>query len=197
VTLEVEAPYEYNTSPDGVTKGFDNVDLGARLPIFQYVSAGGFFDTTFGAGVEVGIPTTSPVSKNAELVPKIFNDMRFGSHLTVQTIVGYSTLYGPGADGGLQVFEYGALAGLTFSHKELPIPGVEQLIPLFEFSGEKQLNHDEKGTNTLLGNVGLRVNLKAIGPIQPRLGVGWVFPLNEAARADIHAGIYTSLVFEF
>jgi len=137
------------------------------------------------------------VSKNTELVPKIFNDLRFGSHLSLQTVLGYSALFGPGEDGGLHVFEYGCVLGVTFQHKEIPLPGVQQFIPVFEIKGEKQLNHDGAGQNSILANVGLRVNLKTIGPIQPRIGVGYVFPLNEATRADVHHGIYTSFVFEF
>ena len=173
-----------------------NIDLGARLPVFQYVSPGGFFDTTFGVAVEVGIPTTSPVSQNTEFVPKVFNDLRFGSHITLQSIFGYSMLYGPGDDGGLHTFEYGFTLGYTFQHKELPLPGVDQFIPIFEISGAKQLNHDS-AQNSIIANAGFRVNLKAIGRIQPRLGIGYVFPMNEVARADVHNGIYTSFVFEF
>jgi hypothetical protein len=196
VTLEIEVPYERDSSPDGREQGMANIDLGARVPFYQYVSPGGLFDTTFGVAVEYGIPTTSHVSKNAEFVPKVFNDTRFGSHITLQTIVGYSMLFGTGDDGGLHVFEYGCTFGYTFQHKELPIPGVEQFIPVFEISGEKQLNHGSE-TNSIIANAGFRVNTKAIGRIQPRIGIGYIFPMNEVARQDVHNGIYTSFVFEF
>jgi hypothetical protein len=122
--------------------------------------------------------------------------MRFGSHITLQSIFGYSILSGPGEDNGLHTFEYGFLLGFTLQHKELPIPGVEQFIPVFEVSGEKQLNHDERH-NSIVANIGFRANLKAIGPIQPRIGVGYVFPMNDVAREDVHHGIFTSFVFEF
>jgi hypothetical protein len=195
LTLEIEVPYERDTTPDGIAQGMDNIDLGARYPLYQYVSRGGFFDTTFGVAAEVGIPMHSSVSKNTEVVPKIFNDLRIGSHISLQSIVGYSMLYGPGDDGGLHTFEYGFVLGYTIPHKELPLPGVDQLIPVFELSGEKQVNHDAQ--DSLIANLAFRVNLKAIGRIQPRLGVGYFFPLNEGTRADVHHGIYTSLVFEF
>jgi len=196
VTIELELPGERHTSPDGLEKGLGNVNIGVRAPVAQYVSPNQFFDTTFGVAFEVGIPTTSQVSKNAEWVPKVFNDLRFGSHVSLQSICGLSMLSGPGEDSGLHVFEYGFVLGVTFQHKELPIPGVQQFIPMFEISGEKQLNHGE-AHNSVLANAGFRVNLKSIGSIQPRLGVGYVFPMNEVAREDIHHGIYTSLVFEF
>lgn len=196
VTFEIEVPYEREASPDGVEQGVGNVDIGVRTPVFQYVSPSGLIDTTFGVGFEVGIPTRSHVSQNTEWVPKIFNDLRIGSHVSLQTIAGYSILSGPGEDSGLHVFEYGFIFGVTFQHKEVPIPGVLQFIPMFEVSGEKQLNHGESH-NSIIANAGLRLNLKSIGPVQPRVGVGYVFPMNEVAREDIHHGIYTSLVFEF
>ena len=195
-TFELELPYERQATEEGVVQGVSNINLGVRTPFYQYVSPGGLIDTTFGVGFEAGIPTTSQVSKNAEYVPKIFNDLRIGSHFSLQSIAGYSILSGPGEDSGLHVFEYGFILGVTFQHKELPIPGVQQFIPMFEVSGEKQLNHGESH-NSIIANAGFRVNLKAIGELQPRLGVGYVFPMNQVAREDIHHGIYTSLVFEF
>jgi len=117
VTFELEVPYERTSSPDGVEKGLSNVDIGVRTPVFQYVSPNGFIDSTFGVGFEVGIPTTSQVSKNAEWVPKVFNDLRFGSHVSLQSICGLSMLTGPGEDSGLRVFEYGFVLGITFQHK--------------------------------------------------------------------------------
>ena len=71
VTVEIEAPYEWDRLPGGaVVQGSDNVDLGARFPVYQYVSHDGFFDTTFGIGAEVGIPTQSALSKNTEFRTK-------------------------------------------------------------------------------------------------------------------------------
>jgi hypothetical protein len=197
LTLEVEVPFEHNTDGNDVENGFANIDVGARYPIYQYVSSNGFVDSTFGAGIEVGIPTNSTVSKNAELVPKVFNDLRLGQHFTLQSVFGYSMLYGPGEDGRLQTFEYGFVFGYTIPHSELPIPGVLQLIPMLELSGETTLNHAEHGSNSLIGDLGFRVNTKPIGGVQPRLGVAFVFPVDRGARDDIHWGVVTSLVFEY
>ncbi len=196
LTLELEIPYERDVSDGQTTEGFDNIDVGARYPLYQFVSPGGLVDSTFGAGVEAGIPTQSAVSKNAEFVPKIFDDLKVGD-FTLQSILGYSTLFGPGDDGGLQTFEYGFVFGYTIPRDQLPLPDVEQLIPVFELMGETELNKDDPGHNSLLGNAGVRLNLKAIGRIQPRPGIGFVFPLDSGARADTHWGVFTSLVFEF
>lgn len=195
MTVELEVPYEYDSAPGETTKGFDNISLGARYPFYQFVSPNGFLDLTLGAGIEAGIPTQSPVSKNAEWVPKVFDDLKLGN-FTAQSILGYSTLFGPG-DGGLQTFEYGFVFGYTIPHHQLPLPNVLETIPFFELKGETELNKDSAGHNSLLGNAGLRFNLKAIGRVQPRPGIGFVFPMNSNARQDIHWGIITSLVFQF
>ncbi len=196
LTLELELNYERESSPGETLKGLGSVNLGARHPIFQYVTQDGEFDTTFGVAVEVGIPTNTVMSKSTELVPKIFNDTRIGKHITVQSILGYSALYG-GEDDGIHTLEYGLTLGYAFTRQEIAIPGVQQITPVFELQGEKQLNKEDSGRSTVLGNAALRVNLSSIGPIQPRLGVGYVFPMNSAAREDLHWGIYTSLVFEY
>lgn len=196
-TFEVEVHYERQAADDVVTRGFDNVDLGARRPIYQYVSESNFVDTTIGAGIEVGIPVNSALSKNTELVPKVFDDLIIGNRFTLQSIVGFSKLYGSGDEGGLETFEYGFDFGWTFQHEDVPIPGVEQLIPVFELSGETELNKDTPGHNSLLSNVALRANLKAIGGVQPRLGFGVLLPLDYGAKQDQHWGIFTSLVFQY
>jgi hypothetical protein len=197
VTLELEVPWERDAaSGEKTLQGIGNIDVGARCPFFEYVSGGGAWDTTFGAAMEIGIPVNSAVSKNAEFVPKIFNDFKAGN-FTVQSIVGYSTLSGGGDDGGLQALEYSFVFGYTIPHKQLPLPGVQQLIPIFEISGERQMNKGDAGQNSLTGNVGFRANLNAIGPFQPRPGLSFVFPMNDAARQDSHWGAILSLVFEY
>ena len=196
LTLELEVPYERDVEDGVTTKGFANIDVGARYPFHQFVSKNGWFDSTLGAAVELGIPTTSDVSHNTELVPKIFNDLRIGN-FTLQSILGYSMLYGPGADGGLNTFEYGFVLGYTIPHKTLPLPGVQNLIPVLELSGETGLNKESAGQNSLMGDVGFRLNLKTIGRIQARPGLVFVFPIDNGAHADTHWGVMTSLVFEF
>jgi len=196
-TVELRVPYERDVTSGQTSQGFGNIEVGARHPFFQYVSTTGFFDTTMGAALEVGIPVNSEVSKNTEVVPKIFNDLRVGQHFTMQSLFGYSTLYGGGADGGLQTFEYGFVFGYSIPHSQLPLPGVQNFIPIFELKGETGMNHDNSGQSSLLGNVAFRVNLKPIGRVQPRLGLGFVFPVNNNARTDVHSGIFTSLVFEY
>jgi hypothetical protein len=198
MTVELEVPYERAAaSGQSTQEGVGNIDAGARYPFYQFVSANGLFDTTFGAAMEVGIPVNSAVSKNTEFVPKVFNDLKVGEHFTLQTLLGYATLFGGGDEGGLQTFESGFVFGYTIQHGEFPLPGVQQFIPMFELVGDTQMNQDDSGTTSLVGNAGFRVNLKTLGSVQPRLGLGFVFPVNNNARADVHWGIITSLVFEY
>jgi len=197
LTLELEVPFERDLAADTVSEGVGNISFGARYPVYQVVSGNGFADCTFGAAMEIGIPVNSSVSKNTETVPKMFNDLRLGDHFTLQSIVGFSTLFGGGAEGGLQTFEYGFVFGYTIQHRELPLPAVQQLIPVFELDGETELNKGDAGHTSLLGNLGFRANLKTVGSVQPRLGFGFVFPINRGAHEDTHWGVITSLVFEY
>lgn len=207
LTLEVEVPYERDASTSvdpttgrttsAVVQGLSNIDLGARCPVFEYVSPDEAFDLTGGAAVEVGVPTNSPVSQNAEVVPKLFADLRLGAHFTLQSVLGYSRLYGGGPDGGLRTFEYGFVFGYSISHRQLSLPGVLQWVPVFELSGATQENQDDPGFDRLLGNLGFRLNLKAVGSVQPRLGLGYVFPIDRGARESVRQGVVTSLVFEY
>jgi hypothetical protein len=197
LTLELEIPYERDISEGRVSQGIGNIDVGARYPFYQFVSEHGFIDSTIGAGLEAGIPVSSVISKNAEFVPKIFDDLKVGNHFTLQSIAGYSTLLGGGEEGGLQTFEYGFVFGWTLHRKELPLPDVQQFIPMLELIGETELNKADPGHNSLLGNAGFRVDLKTIGRVQPRLGLGFLFPIDQGARQDPHWGVMTSLVFEY
>ena len=74
---------------------------------------------------------------------------------------------------------------------------VQKFIPMFELKGETRVNKRDTGRTNLLGDAGFRANLKAIGPVQPRLGFSFIFPLNDLARSDQHWGTITSLVFDF
>jgi hypothetical protein len=196
LTVELEVPYERDSEEGATTRGFDNIDVGARCPFYQFVSGNGFVDSTIGAAIELGVPTGSDLSKNTETVPKIFNDLKVGN-FTAQSILGYSVLFGPGDEGGLQSFEYGFTFGYTIGHEHLHLAAVQEMIPCLEIVGEREMNKDNAGHSSLLGNAGFRFNLRAIGNIQPRPGIGFVFPIDSGAREETHWGIITSLVFQF
>jgi hypothetical protein len=112
-------------------------------------------------------------------------------------VLGYSVLFGGAGNGGQETFEYGVAFAYGFPYEKLRLPGVQQLTPLFELVGEKGLNEDEAGQDSLLGSIGFRLDLKPLGELQPSLGLGYVFPFDNAAQAELHWGIVTSLIFEF
>jgi hypothetical protein len=197
LTLELAVPFERHVSAGSVSEGVGNFEVGARHPIYQFVSGNGFADATFGAAMEVSIPVHSSVSKNTGVIPKIFNDLRLGDHFTLQSIAGFSALFGGGPDGGLQTLEYGFVFGYTIQREELRVPGVQQIIPVFELAGETDLNKGNASQTSLLGNLGLRANLRTIGAVQPRPGLSFVFPINKAACQDTHWGVFLSLVFDY
>ena len=68
---------------------------------------------------------------------------------------------------------------------------------MLELSGGTELNKEDRGHTSILGDVGFRANLKTAGPVQPRLGVAFVFPIDRGAREDVNWGVVTSLVFEY
>ena len=197
VTFELEVPYERDSDEGDVSEGVGDIELNARCPFYQFVSANGFFDTTMGLDVDAGIPVNSAVSKNAELEPGVFNDLKLGNHFTIQTVLQYSTLFGGGDDGGSQSFEYGFDFACTLPRAELPIPGVRDISPMLELDGEWGLNQDEAGQNSVLGGLGFRLDFKPLCGLESSLGLGYVFPVDSLARAEVHWGVATSLTFEF
>jgi hypothetical protein len=197
LTVELSVPYEFYSDNGEQSQGVGIMKLAARYPLYQYVSDEKLFDSTFGVGMEAGLPVNSEVSKNTELNPKIFDDVKLGKKFSVQTVLGYSSLLGGGNEGGSQSFEYGLCFAYTLTREKLPLPGVEQFIPLLEFSGETQLNQSNAGQNSLLGSLGFRAILKPIGDLQPTLGLGYVFPVDDGAHTEVHWGIASSLTFEF
>jgi hypothetical protein len=89
--------------------------------------------------------------------------------------------------------------GYELPQNQLPLPGVISAVPLVEFDGELAVNQAGAGHDILFGTVGVRLNLVTLPllPAQPRLGVGYVFPIDKGARDEFRWGIVTSLVFEF
>jgi hypothetical protein len=206
LTLEIEAPYQRETLREtdfgsggsfmARAEGIGSIEVAARHPIYQWVSPNQFFDFTLAAALETAIPTTSEVGKDFEIVPQLFALVRVGEHFSIQSSVGYSTLVGPD-DGGKQTLEYSAVFGWALEQEDLHLPGaIQRIVPEFELIGERGLNNGETA-NELSGTIGVRVNLDSIGPLQPRLGAGYVFPIDQDARNDFRWGVITSIVFEY
>jgi hypothetical protein len=206
LTLELAVPYETEsvTAFNAMThrtdrarsRGTGGIELAARHPVFQYVSNDNSFDYTLAGALEVAIPSGSPISKDTEVVPQVFHLLRLGEHLSVEASLGLSMLLGPEA-GGTNTLEYALVLGYNLEHQDLPLPGILRTIPIFEMQGERALSGMDHGTNRLFGTAGFRLNFKSIGRAQPRIGFGYVFPMDQGARREMSWGIISSLVFEF
>jgi hypothetical protein len=205
LTFEIEIPYrresESTLDPESgrithdVAEGLGNIELAARHPIFQLVSPNERVDYTLVAAFEVAVPTKSRISHDTEVVPQLFQLLRLGDHFSVQASAGYSALIGP-VDGGTNSLEYNVVLGWNIEREELRLPAVDRIIPIFELNGERSFTGEDQGVNRLLGTAGVRFNFRAIGSVQPRIGVGYVFPIDDGGRDELSWGVVTSLVFE-
>jgi hypothetical protein len=199
LTLEVSPGYESDRSAfDPTEEGFTNIELGARYPIFQYVSPNQFFDTTLVFGMEIAPPSGSKISTDVEFVPKLFSLTRMGEHLSIQTGLGDSIQVGP-VGRGLSTIEYGVQFGYELTRSVLPLPGILSTVPILEFAGEHTVNHENAGLDQLFGTIGFRLNFDSISwlPAQPRIGLGYTFPIDQGARDEFNWGMVTSIVFEY
>jgi hypothetical protein len=204
-TIEVEAPYETDTSPGtndftGLpdterTSGMDSPQVAVRHPVWQYLSPDNNIDNTLVAGFEVAIPSNSPVGKDTELVPEIFDLLRIGDHLGIQTHVGYSTLLGSETP-NKQTLEYSLDVSYQIDDSLVHLPDpLLAIVPIFELAGERGLNNGDL-SNNLTGVIGARLNLAPIGRAAPRIGIGYVFPVDHQASQDFRWGVITSIVFD-
>ena len=175
--------------------GIGNVELSARAPVFEYVDPARRFDYALAVGLELAIPSGSKISKDTELVPQILNLIRIGEHFSIQASAGYSMLIGP-EEGGTNTLETNVVFGYNIDHEDLPLPHVLSTVPIFEFNDETGLSGASSGENALFGTVGARINFEPIGPAQPRLGLGYVFPIDDGARGELDWGVIVSVVLE-
>ena len=144
-TLELEIPYEYDTSNTYDSARRDRpITAGCRGSKISPSGAASRFSSMFrrmnrlihvrrGAGS--GGPTNSPLSKNTEVVPKVFNDTRVGEHFTLQTVLGYSLLRLRSHRRRRAALRVRNGLRLDLPHGELPLPGVQDFIPMFELEG--------------------------------------------------------------
>jgi hypothetical protein len=206
LTVELEVPYERDAASlfDAMThrtvrqrsQGIGSIELAARHPFYQFFSADDVFDYTAVGAFEVALPSNSPISKDTEFVPQLFQLLRVGEHLSVEASTGVSFLAGP-LEGGTNTFEYNLVLGYNLEREQLPLPAILRTIPIFELNGERVLSGTGSGTNRLFATAGFRLNFESIGPAQPRIGIGYVFPIDQGARDEFRWGIVTSIVFEF
>jgi hypothetical protein len=205
LTLEVELPYQgdQQTALDAATgrvsrsrdEGFSRIELGVRYPLFQYVSADGGIDYTCVGAFELALPTGTRFSKDTEISPRLYQLLRVGDHLSVQASAAWAAVAGPD-QGGSNALEYGASFAYVLQRPDLRLPGVVMVAPMFELVGDYAINGEDARTNGLFGVAGIRVNTESLGWFQPRVGLGYQFPIDRGARQEQHWGLLMSFVFE-
>jgi hypothetical protein len=173
--------------------GFEDVDLAAYMPFFQFVSGGGEFDYTAVARLDVGIPTRTPASgTDVQLTPYLGQLLRIGDHVSLEMWTGSQFTIAP--DQTTQ-FIYGASLGYRILHDQLPIPLTDGLTPIFELDGQAPFS--DGGRDALFGVVGVEIGFKPFGEMQPQIEIGYEFPIDAGASDQLRWGIITQIKLEF
>ena len=139
LTLELEVSYQRDVSTDVVSEGVE-VSIWARAIPFINCLRHGSVDTTFGVGLEAGIPVNSSVSKNAELVPKIFDDLKLGDHFTLQSSLVIRHYLAAAPIARCRRSNTDSFSDIRFQHDELPLPGCCSSYPSLSCKGESAIN---------------------------------------------------------
>ncbi len=194
---EWESEHEFNGAAFERKEGWQTVKFKAHHPVYQFVSKDNFFDYTLVGKVSLGLPLAGNMhTDDYEIYPLLGQMLRLGEHFSAQTWTGVNFVTGS-KEGGNHELRYGALLGWNIYHHEVPIPGTQSFAPLLELDGQRFLAGPERGENRLFGVAGVRVNFNPIGRVQPRVGVGYLFPIDQGARRELSWGIQTSLILEF
>lgn len=202
VTFEIQATYAINhaeieADDPARQDGFGSIELGGRVPIEQFYSQSAGIDNTIGLNLELGVATNSRISKNTEMASGVFDDLRLGEHITIQSLVGISSLLGSQPEEGRESLEYGIAFGYSIEDEDFAIPHVERFTPIFELVGETALGGQHPGRDDLSATAGARCEFKHIGSVQPSLGAAYLFPLDQGGRDEMRWGLIASLDFEF
>jgi hypothetical protein len=178
---------------DGTEAGFESVDLAAYHPIFQYVSSNRFFDYTAVVRLDMAIPTRTTVSGNdLQLTPWLGQMIRLGDHLSVQAWTG--ALFTIAPDQTPQ-FIYGAAIGYQIPHKDLPIPMIDSVTPMLELDGQRPFTTPAE--DALFGVGGFHLTPTPVDDVQPSFGLGYQFPIDHGAGAQLRWGVILQFFLDF
>ena len=177
----------------GRANGFENVDLAAYHPIFQFVSSDNLIDYTAVIRLDVDIPTRTAVSGNdAQLTPYLGHLLRIGDHVSLEAWTGPQITIAPRQTNQLI---YGASLGYELPHQQLPLPLTDKLTPIFELDGQTPFSSN--GQDALFGVAGFEIDFHSADDPQPQLEIGYQFPMDEGARNQLRWGIITELILDF
>jgi hypothetical protein len=77
------------------------------------------------------------------------------------------------------------------------VPGITSVTPLFELDGIDPMDDSGAMDEQLEGVVGCEVGFSSVSIAQPKLEVGFAFPIDAGARSEFQWGIVTSLFVDF
>ncbi len=191
-TLEFQAPYQHEhvSFPDAApgaptSRNFDgmaNFAIVMRAPIYQYVSRSGFFDYSLVPGLEIDAPSGSAVSTGTTITPRMMQAIGLGNHISVMTSVGMSFLTGP-HQGGEKDLNWDAVLGYNIYHRNLPIPLIADITPVFEIVGSDPISGPNSGRQSISTLFGVEINPEPKwGYLTPYLGVGAGPAITSSAR---------------
>ena len=68
-----------------------------------------------------------------------------------------------------------------------------------EHAGEHVLTGEKEGgfSTAIFGTAEIWATLKSFGPVMPRIGVGWKFPMNDGGFEEMRYGIIAKVILEF
>ena len=203
-TFEIQANYSAttggiaadsdDTAAAGRSAGFGNVELAARLPLYQYLSKTASIDNSVGFNLETAIPTNTYVSKNAGISPGLFDDLAIGEHFSVQSLFAFTHTFGD-TQTGRASFQYELAFGYAIEDEDFKIPLID--VTPDPQRGTRRQHGSTAGHNALTGTASRRAEFKTVGIVQPSFGVGYIFPIDGGGRDELGWGIITSATFEF
>ncbi len=200
LTFEAEFGWQFGLDLDDEPEdaqpsgnGFENVDLAAYFPLIHLVSAGGALDYSPVFRLDVGIPTSgAPTGNDVRLTPYLAHLLRIGQHVSLEAWTGFRFTIAP--EQTTQCV-YGVSMGYLFFPDQIPMPGIENFIPILEMDGKAALSGSSM--NAVFGVVGFSTNFKPIGQIGPSLEIGYQFPLDSAVRELARWGVTVQIAVDF
>jgi hypothetical protein len=173
--------------------GFENVDLAVYQPVFQFVSKDGQLDYIAVGRFDVGIPTRTPASgADVQLTPYLGQLLRIGDHVSVEVWTGSQFTIAPGQT---SQFIYGASFGYALSHDQLPVPLTQRITPILELDGQRPFSNG--GQDALFGVVGIDIDFRSLGEMQPQIEIGYQIPIDAGAREQLRWGMVAQIFLEF
>ena len=191
-TVEFQAPYQHEhvSYPDAAPgestsrniDGLANFAVVMRSPIYQYASRNGNVDYSLVSGLAIDPPSGSAVSTGTTISPRLMQAIALSDHFSVMTSVGLAFLTGSHQDGQKNI-TWDTVLGYNIYHKDLPLPGIADITPVFEIVGSDPVSGVDVDRQSITAFFGVEINPEPKwGYLTPYIGVGAGPAITSAAR---------------